>query len=129
MRPLAVIAVFRTAMTIALSVILIHRAGAIGAAIATLVTEVLGLGITIVWSGRLMHVPMPIGSFAKLTAATVAMMAVMALLPSRPDTVGFATSVLAGLATYATIFTLVHARQLGRMLGPQHPVNRWLTRP
>jgi O-antigen/teichoic acid export membrane protein len=102
--------------------------GAVGAALATLIAEFVGLAVSAVWSGRLMHVPVPLRSFAKVSLATGAMMGVMAYLPSRPDTQGLALAVVAGLAVYTVVFMLVFAREVGTRIGPHHALARWLMR-
>ena len=127
-RPLVVLAVLRTLLTIVLTVMLLPHLGAIGAALATLIAEFVGLGVSAVWSGRLMYVPVPLRSFAKVSLATGAMMGVMAYIPSRPDTQGLALAVVAGLIVYTVVFMLVFAREVGRLIGPQHALARWLMR-
>jgi len=127
-RPMAYIAAFRTILAVALSFFLITRWGAIGAASATLGTEFLGLALSIVWAQRLMQVPLPFGSFAKIIAATCAMMVVIALLPSRYATEGFVLAVVGGTLTFAAALTVMHARQIAASLNVQHPLARWLSR-
>ncbi|HEX8807091.1 MAG TPA: oligosaccharide flippase family protein, partial [Candidatus Aquilonibacter sp.] len=53
----AVTTAVRVALTILPSFWLIHVYGAVGAALAVLFSEVLGLGLSIAWANRLMHIP------------------------------------------------------------------------
>jgi len=127
-RPMAVIAAFRILATVISSAFLIYRYGAIGAALSTLVTEVLALTLSIIWTRRLMQMPVPVGSFAKIAAATVAMVGVMELVPARNSPVGFALAVLTGILVYAGSFAIMHLREMRALFGVPQPAAPGLTR-
>jgi O-antigen/teichoic acid export membrane protein len=120
-RPVAVIAAFRVVSTVVLSAVLIFRWGAIGAAWATVATEVLGLLLSAIWVRRLMHIPVPVQSFVKIVAATAAMIGVIEFIPSRYSPAGLTCAVLAGLFAFAGSFTLLYLRQMRALLGMTRP--------
>jgi O-antigen/teichoic acid export membrane protein len=123
-RPMAIIAVFRIAMAVALSLVLINRWGAIGAALAMLVTEGLGLALSVVWARRLTHTPVPLASFAKIAGATAAMICVITCMPNRTTLLGLVVAVLVGTLTYAASLAMMHRRQCCALFGLQ----QWATR-
>jgi O-antigen/teichoic acid export membrane protein len=121
-RPMAFTAGLRIVMTIVLSTLLIGRFAAVGAGLATLFTEIFGLALSVVWARRLMHVPVPLGSFAKIAAATAAMVCVLELMPSRSGLWGLVLAILAGILTYGASLAIMHRRQFYALLGLHQPV-------
>ncbi len=111
-RAVALNAFARVALTVAFSLWLIPRSGAVGAAVALLLAEFIGLLMSIAWARRLMHVPIPVLSWFKIAAATAIMVAVLALVPLRTTILGLAIAVAAGALAYGASIALLHVRGL-----------------
>lgn len=120
-RPIAVVQTFRVVINVALAVTLIHFYGVLGAVVAFLATEVLVLALTIVWSRRHLRMPIPLVSFAKVVAASVAMIAVVQLVPGRDHLVGLVLAVIVGVAVYALSFGLLYLRTLTNLVRVRWP--------
>jgi hypothetical protein len=71
-----------------------------------------------------MPMPLPLYSFAKVVAATAAMIGVMHLVPNRSSVLGLALAIAAGIVTYAAVGALVYARQIRAALRPGRPALR-----
>jgi O-antigen/teichoic acid export membrane protein len=116
-RPMAIITGFRIILTVALSLAVIPRYGALGAAVSTLVAETVAIVASAVWARRIMPVPIPLGSFAKVAVAATAMAGAVALLPARNGAASLALTILAGALTYAAVLGLLYARQVRALVG------------
>jgi len=116
-RPVAIITFLRIALTVVLSLWLIRPLGAIGAALATLAAEIVALAVSVCWAGRVVRMPVPFGAFAKIAAATAAMVLVVDLVPGRYSPAGLALAVGAGVLTYAAILGSMHVRQVLALFG------------
>jgi O-antigen/teichoic acid export membrane protein len=111
-RPIAVLTAGRIAIALVPSVFLIKRYGSIGAAGAILLSEVVTLAATILWSRRMMPMPIPFGSFARIVAATLAMVGVIELIPDRNTMLGLTLAIIVGLVTYCCAGALMYFRQI-----------------
>jgi O-antigen/teichoic acid export membrane protein len=120
-RALAVNTILRTVLTIAFSVWSISRYGAVGAALALLLAEGIGLVVAVLWARRLMHVPIPSQSWLKVAAATGAMVAAVALVPGRSTVAGLAAAVAVGTVVYGLAIALTHMRGIRAYLGSFSP--------
>jgi O-antigen/teichoic acid export membrane protein len=107
-RAIAVNTVVRVVLTIALSAWLIHGYAAVGAAVALLAAELVGLALSVGWSRRVMHVPIPVGSWLKISGATAAMVGAMAIVPGRSTFFGLAAALAVGAAVYCVAVALMH---------------------
>jgi len=116
-RPVAILTVLRIAGTVGLSLWLIPHFGAVGAALATLLAEIVALGVSIAWAARVVRIPLPLGGFAKIALATAAMICVVELVPGRSSPAGLALAVGAGVVTYAGSVAVMYARQVRALLG------------
>ena len=121
-RAIAANTVVRLALVVAPSFWLIGKYGAVGAATAVLISETVGLVLSIVWAKRVMHVPIPWTSWAKVAAATSAMVAVLVLIPGKSTLVGLASAIIAGVAVYGGAIALTHVRGLRMYVSTFSPV-------
>jgi O-antigen/teichoic acid export membrane protein len=110
--PVAVNTAVRVALVVAPSFWLIRSYGAAGAAIAVLISEILGLALSIAWANRLMHIPIPWGSWLKIAGATSAMVVTLVLVPGKSSVLGLAAAIVAGVAVYGAAIALTHVRGL-----------------
>ncbi len=108
----AVNTVVRLAFVVVPSFWLIKSYGAVGAAIAVLISEVIGLGLSIAWANRLMHLPIPWGSLLKVTGATSVMAVALFFIPGKSTAIGLAVAVVAGTAVYGGAIALTHLHGL-----------------
>jgi O-antigen/teichoic acid export membrane protein len=111
-RPIAVLTMCRVVLMIVVSVPLIIRFGGVGAASASLTVETIGLVATAIWARRLIELPLPYATFAKLTAAAAAMIGVLQLVPSRNGIPGLALAIGAGILVYGVVVALLHLSAL-----------------
>jgi O-antigen/teichoic acid export membrane protein len=111
-RPIAILTAVRIALTIVPSVVLIQRYGAIGAASAVLIGESVAIAGSVVWARRLIRMPIPLQSFGKVAAATVAMICAIQVIPNRSSPLGLALAVIVGLVTYGGACALIYLRQI-----------------
>ena len=111
-RAIALNTVVRVVLTIGLSLWAIGHYGAVGAAVALLFAEGVGLALSIVWARQLMHVPIPVKTWGKICLATAAMIGAIALVPGRYTVLGLIASVLVGATTYGAAIALTHVRRL-----------------
>jgi O-antigen/teichoic acid export membrane protein len=111
-RAIAVNTVLRLVLVVAPSFWLVGNYGAVGAAIAVLISETLGLIVSVVWANRVIYVPIPWMSWAKVVVATGAMVAVLLLIPGKSTVVGLALAIVAGVAVYAAAIAATHVRGL-----------------
>jgi O-antigen/teichoic acid export membrane protein len=110
--PVAVNTGVRLVLLVAPSFWLIGSYGAVGAAIAVLISETLGLGLSIAWANRLMHLPIPWASWLKVAGATSAMVAALLLMPGKSTAVGLLAAIVAGVAIYGGAIALTHMHGL-----------------
>jgi O-antigen/teichoic acid export membrane protein len=115
-RPIAILTALRICFYIGLSILLIPRIGSMGAAYSSLVSEASLLIVTMVWSRSLLHMPVPIMSFAKMTAAALFMALCIQLVPGRETIGGVVLAVAVGIAAYTTSFGLLYWREVRRLL-------------
>ena len=121
-RPIAILTALRVAIYIALSVVLIPRMGALGAAYASLVTEAVLLGVTIVWARSLVDMPIPAMSFLKMAVAALVMAGCIRLVPGREHLFGLVAASVVGIVVYAGCFVLLYfakVRELWRSRAPR----------
>ncbi|HTV73148.1 MAG TPA: polysaccharide biosynthesis C-terminal domain-containing protein [Candidatus Acidoferrales bacterium] len=111
-RAIAVNTALRVLLTIALSFWLIGRYGAVGAAMAVLLAESAGFLLSIIWAQRVLHVPMPFETLAKIGGATAAMAATLLVFPGRTTFLGLTAAIVAGVIVYAGAIALTHLRLL-----------------
>ncbi|MEO6990205.1 MAG: polysaccharide biosynthesis C-terminal domain-containing protein [Candidatus Baltobacteraceae bacterium] len=123
-RAVAANTVVRVVLTIAFSLWLIRPYGAIGAALAMLLAEVVGLALSVVWARRLMHTPIPWKSWFKVIAATATMVAAIAVVPVRSTFLGLFVSFAVGAVAYGAAVALAHPRSLRTYLGSFVPAKR-----
>jgi O-antigen/teichoic acid export membrane protein len=107
-RAVAINTLLRILLTIALSLLAIGRYGVVGAAVALLVAELIGLLLSIVLAKRLMQVPIPVQSLLKIAAATCVMLVAMVCIPGRATFAGLAAAVSAGVLVYGGAMMLSH---------------------
>ena len=120
-RPVAIVQVIRVVVTIALSLVLIHLYGVVGAAIAFLAAEVCLLALTIGWARRHLHMPIPLVSFAKIGAASAVMVAVVQFVPGRDHIAGLVLAVIVGAAVYALSFGILYQRTITQLVRVRWP--------
>lgn len=121
-RAVAINAVIRVALVVGLSLWLIPLQGAVGAAIAMLLSEVFGLLLSIVWARRLMSIPIPSLSWLKIATATSAMVAAIVLTPWRSTFWGLAVAVCVGVLVYSGAIAWMHVHGIRAYLGSLAPV-------
>jgi O-antigen/teichoic acid export membrane protein len=121
-RAVAVNAFLRVALTVGFSLWLIPRNGVIGAAIALLAAEAIGLVLSVFWARQLMHVPIPLVSLLKIASATGLMVAAVELIAREPTFLGIALAIVAGAVVYAGAIAALHVRGIrayaGTLLNP-----------
>jgi len=120
-RAIAVNTVIRLVLVIVPSFSLIAKYGAVGAAMAVLISETIGLVVSIVWANRVMPVPIPWDSWAKIIAATGAMVAVLVLIPGKATVLGLVLAIVAGVVIYGGAIILMHVRGLRMYVGTFSP--------
>jgi O-antigen/teichoic acid export membrane protein len=120
--------VVRLALVVAPSFWLIAKYGAVGAATAVLISETIGLIVSIAWANRVMHIPIPWTSWAKVAAATSAMVVVIVLIPGKSTVVGLLLAIIAGVAVYGGAIGLTHVRGLRMYVNTFSPAWQRLTR-
>jgi len=120
-RAIAVNTVIRLVLVIVPSFSLIAKYGAVGAAMAVLISETIGLVVSIVWANRVMRVPIPWDSWAKIIAATGAMVAVLVLIPGKATVLGLVLAIVAGVVIYGGAIILMHVRGLRMYVGTFSP--------
>ena len=116
-RAVALNAFARVALTVAFSLWLIPRNGAIGAGVGLLLAEFIGLLMSVAWARRMMHVPIPVVSWLKIAAATAVMVAVLTLVPLRTTILGLAVAIAAGALAYGGSIALLHVRGIRAFAG------------
>lgn len=111
-RPMAIITGMRIAVTVVFSVFLISRFSSIGAAASLLISEIVGISVTVVWAWRVMPIPLPLLSFAKTGLAAAAMVGVIELIPGRDSLGGLCATILVGMLVYFTALVALHVQQV-----------------
>jgi O-antigen/teichoic acid export membrane protein len=126
--PVAVNTGVRLVLVVAPSFWLIGTYGAVGAAIAVLISETLGLGLSVVWANRMLDLPIPWASWLKVAAATSAMVAAVLLIPGKSTVLGLAAAIVVGIAVYGAAVALTHIRGLRMYVSTFSPALHRLTR-
>ncbi len=127
-RAIAVNTILRLVLVVSPSFWLISKYGAVGAAIAVLISETVALIVSITWANRVMHIPIPWPSWAKVGVATGAMVAVLLLIPGKSTVVGLASAIIVGVAVYGGAIALTHVRGLRTYVSTFSPAAHRLTR-
>jgi len=99
-RPQAVISFLGTLCVIVLSLVLIPRYAAVGAAVSSLVASAVWLLMSIVWGRRILPMPMPVRSWLKTAFAVAGMVLAIEAVPGRNDVIGLGEAVALGTLTY-----------------------------
>jgi O-antigen/teichoic acid export membrane protein len=128
-RPIAVITCIRIGATLLPSAFLIPRFGAVGAALSILIADAIALSVSSIWARCLIRIPVPLWSFAKIVAATAAMVAAIELVPNRLSIAGLAASVALGMLAFASVFLLMYSRQIRDVIRLPRTVSQVMTRP
>jgi O-antigen/teichoic acid export membrane protein len=115
-RPIAILTGIRMAVTLALSFFLIPAHGAVGAAYSVLIAESAALVVSALWSRRMIRMPLPLMSFARVILATIAMVGAIQLIPHRTSFVGLAIAISVGIITYFGACGLIYFRQIREMI-------------
>jgi O-antigen/teichoic acid export membrane protein len=102
-RPQALIAFFGTSALMVLSLILIPRFAAVGAATSSLGASVLWLTASIVVGRRVLVMPIPLRSLLKTSFAVTGMALAIEMVPARNDIAGFAAAVCLGASVYIVL--------------------------
>jgi O-antigen/teichoic acid export membrane protein len=118
----------RLVLVVAPSFWLIAKYGAVGAAIAVLVSELFGLALSIVWANRQMHLPIPWGSWLKVAGASSVMVAALLLVPGKSTVAGLAAAIVAGIAVYGAAIALTHMNGIRMYVTAFSPALQRLTR-
>jgi O-antigen/teichoic acid export membrane protein len=116
-RAVAVNTAVRVVLTILFSLWAIPRYGPVGAASAGFIAETIGLGLSVVWARRVMHLPIPYLSWGKIAAASALMVGAVLLVPNRSTFLGLAASIVVGAAVYGAAVALTHLRGIRAHLG------------
>ncbi|MGH7727476.1 MAG: lipopolysaccharide biosynthesis protein [Vulcanimicrobiaceae bacterium] len=114
-RPVAITTGIRSFLTCALSIPLITRFGAVGAAAAVAGSEALGLAIAIVWARRVVHTPIPVMAWLKTTVATAVMVAAILLVPDRLHVAGVIEAFVAGVLAFGIASALLNLSRVRRL--------------
>ena len=96
---------------------LIAHYGAVGAADSVLISEMIGLAVSIVWANSLMRLPIPWWSWLKIASATGVMLAALQLMPGKSTPIGLAAAIVTGVAVYAGAIALTHIQGLRMYFG------------
>ena len=80
-RPQAVISAIVAIVSVLSSFVLIPRYTAVGAALSAVIAGVVGISLSAIWGASILRVPIPMRSWLKTGAATIAMTAVLAVVP------------------------------------------------
>ncbi len=102
-RPQAPIAALGTGSVIVLSLILVPRFGAVGAAMSSLGGSALWLAMSIVWGRRVLAVPIPARSWIKTVVAVAGMVLAIECVPSRDEILGLLLAVVFGTVVYVSL--------------------------
>jgi O-antigen/teichoic acid export membrane protein len=105
-RPQALISLIGTVSVIVLSLVLIPRFAAVGAALSSFAASSLWLLMSIVWGRRVLPMPVPVRSWVKTVFAVVGMVVAIELVPARDELLGLAEAVLFGGVTYGLLSVL-----------------------
>jgi O-antigen/teichoic acid export membrane protein len=128
-RPIAIIMIVRVVMTLVPTFFLIPRFGAIGAALSILIAEATALVVSVVWARRLIDMPVPLYSFARIVAAAAAMALVLELVPNRSSVLGLIAAMTLGSLTYAVACALMYPRQIASLVRLPRRASQVMTRP
>ncbi len=115
--PVAILSACSVALRVALSVGFIPRYGVTGAAAASLVADAILLGVTAVWSRRLLHMPFPPAVVLKTALATGAMLGAIALVPERDSVVGLLCAIALGSAVYGAAMVALSYKEVRSKFG------------
>jgi O-antigen/teichoic acid export membrane protein len=96
-------------IALVLSVVGIYLGGLTGAAMGVLVGTLIGLAMSVVMGIRIHRIIIPFGHFARIGAATMAMVASLAMLPVIADWRWLAAKIVLGGAVYVAAIGLLYA--------------------
>jgi O-antigen/teichoic acid export membrane protein len=102
-RPQAFISAVGTAAVVVLSVVLIPRFAAVGAAVSSLSASVLWLLMSIFWGRRVLAMPVPARSWLKTVFAAAGMVLAVEAVPARDDVAGLASAIAFGAIVYGCL--------------------------
>lgn len=105
-RPQAAISVLATAAAVVCSLILIPRYGAIGAAFSSLLSNALGISVSIVWGRRIFPLPFAGASWLQAGFATVGMLAILMVIPIGTGALRLALECGVAIATYGACYVV-----------------------
>jgi O-antigen/teichoic acid export membrane protein len=112
MRPTIVINAIQAAVCVGLTLFFVGSSGAVGAAFACVVANLIALVVSAIWGRRCTVVPIPLGGWMKTSFSTLAMAAAILVVPERGTLGGFAAAVCAGGAAYALALAVVRRDQI-----------------
>jgi O-antigen/teichoic acid export membrane protein len=127
-KAVAVTTAVRVVLAILPSFWLIKAYGAVGAALAVLFSEVLGLVLSVAWANRLMRIPIPWESWIKVALATGVMTVALLLVPGKSTVLGLTAAIAVGIAVYGAAIALTHMRGLRVYMNGFSPALERLTR-
>ncbi len=127
-RAVAVTTAVRVVLVILPSFWLIRSYGAVGAALAVMFSEILGLGLSIAWANRLMRIPIPWESWLKVALATGVMTVALLLMPGKSSVLGLAAAIAVGIVVYGAAIALTHMQGLRVYVSGFSPALERLTR-
>jgi O-antigen/teichoic acid export membrane protein len=99
-RPQAIISLLGTCVVVALSLFLIPRYDAVGAAMSSLGASSFSLFVSIVWGRRVLPMPVPARSWFKTALSVCAMVIAIGLVPNRNELFGFIAAIALGAIVY-----------------------------
>jgi O-antigen/teichoic acid export membrane protein len=99
-QPQATISFLGTLLVVVLSLILIPRYAAVGAAISSLGASVVWLLMSIVWGRRILPMPIPTRSWLKTGFAVAGMALAMEVVPARDGIAGLCAAIVFGAFSY-----------------------------
>jgi O-antigen/teichoic acid export membrane protein len=126
--PVAINTGVRLVLVVAPSFWLIGKYAAVGAAVAVLISEMLGLVLSIAWANRMLQLPIPWASWLKVAGATSAMVAAILLIPGKSTVLGLSAAIVTGIVVYGTTVALTHMRGVRTYVSTFSPALHRLTR-
>ncbi len=111
-RPVVVLTLLRIVAALVPSAFLIPRFGAVGAVSSILIAEIVTMTVSAIWAVRLIDMPVPLLSFARIALATAAMSAAIYLVPHRDSPLGLVAAIVVGVLTYGGCLALMHGKEL-----------------
>jgi O-antigen/teichoic acid export membrane protein len=126
--PIAINMGVRLAFIVAFGIWLVGKYGAVGAALAVLISETLTLCVSVAWANHQMPTPIPWGSWFKIAAATSVMVVALLLMPGKSTILGLGAAIVVGVAVYGGAIALTHVRSLRMYVRSFSPALQRLTR-